>query len=121
MIYKKILIVDDDQVDLKILRDAFNSNEYHILQASGGYEAINVAKNDHPNLIILDIMMPDMDGGRVASLLKSDPSTKDIPIIFLSSSIRKEEERFSSALDGIYLMAKPFDRESLLKKVSEYL
>ena len=121
MRYKKILIVDDDSVNLKMLRNIFTSNEYHVLQASGGFEAINIAKNDHPDLIILDIVMPDIDGGEVASILKNDPSTQHIPIIFLSSLIKKEEEQYSSTQDGVYLMAKPFDRDVLLNKVKEQI
>ena len=121
MRYKKILIVDDDTVNLKMLRKIFNSDEFHVIQASGGYEAVNIAKNDHPDLIILDIVMPDMDGGEVAAILKKDPITQKIPIIFLSSLIKKEEEQYSSTQDGVYLMAKPFDRDVLLNKVREYL
>ena len=121
MKYKKILIVDDDQVNLKMLRKIFNSNEYHVLQASGGYEAVYIAKNNHPNLIILDIVMPDLDGGEVAAILKKDPSTQNIPIIFLSSLIKKEEEQCSSTQDGVFLMSKPFDRDVLLNKVKEYI
>ena len=121
MRYKKILIVDDDTVSLKMLRNTFNSDEFHVIQASGGYEAVNIAKNDHPDLIILDIVMPDMDGGEVAAILKKDPMTQKIPIIFLSSLIKKEEEQYSSTQDGVYLMAKPFDRDVLLNKVREYL
>lgn len=121
MRYKKILIVDDDSINLKMLRSIFNSNEYHVLQASGGYEAVNIAKNDHPDLIILDIVMPDIDGGEVASILKNDLSTQNIPIIFLSSLIKKEEEKCSSTQEGVYLMAKPFDRDALLNKVREHI
>jgi CheY-like chemotaxis protein len=121
MRYKKILLVDDDAVNLKMLRNIFNSDEFHILQASGGFEAVNVAKNDHPDLIILDIVMPDIDGGEVASILKKDPATKKIPIIFLSSLIKREEEQYSSTQEGVYLMAKPFDRDALLIKVREYI
>lgn len=120
MMYKKILIVDDDAVSLKMLRKIFDNNEFHVLQASGGFEAVRVAKNDHPDLIILDIVMPDLDGGEVATILKNDPSTRNIPIIFLSSLIRKQEEQYSSSREGIYLMAKPFDRDKLLNKVREY-
>jgi len=65
--------------------------------------------------------MPDIDGGEVASILKNDPSTQNIPIIFLSSLIKKEEEQYSSTQDGVYLMAKPFDRDVLLNKVKEQI
>lgn len=118
---KKILIVDDDSVNLKMLRNVFNSNEFQIIQASGGFEAVKIAQNDHPDLIILDIRMPDIDGGEVASILKNDPLTQNIPIIFLSSSINKEEEQYSSTHKGVYLMAKPFDRDALLNRVKEHI
>jgi CheY-like chemotaxis protein len=121
MRYKKILIVDDDPVNLSMLRKIFNSNEFHVLQASGGFEAVRIAQDNHPDLIILDIMMPDIDGGEVANILKNIPSTQNIPIIFLSSLIKKEEEQCSSSRDGVYLMAKPFDRDVLLEKVREYI
>ena len=121
MRYKKILIVDDDSVNLKMLRNIFDHDEFHVIQASGGFEAVDVAKNDHPDLIILDIVMPDIDGGEVASILKNDPSTQKIPIIFLSSLIKKEEEKYSSTQEGVFLMAKPFDRNALLNKVREHI
>jgi CheY-like chemotaxis protein len=121
MRYKKILIVDDDSVNLKMLRNIFDNDEFHVIQASGGFEAVDIAKNDHPDLIILDIVMPDIDGGEVASILKNDPSTQKIPIIFLSSLIKKEEEKYSSTQEGVFLMAKPFDRNALLNKVREHI
>lgn len=120
MRYKKILIVDDDSINLRMLRNIFNHDEFHVLQASGGFEAVKIAKANHPDLIILDIVMPDIDGGEVASILKNDTSTQDIPIIFLSSLIKKEEEEYSSSRAGVYLMAKPFNRDKLLKKIREH-
>ena len=120
MRYKKVLIVDDDAVNLKLLRNIFDHDEFHVLQASRGLEAVKIAKTDHPDLIILDIVMPDIDGGEVANILKNDTSTQNIPIIFLSSLIKKEEEKYSSTRAGVYLMAKPFDRQKLLDKVREH-
>jgi len=118
---KKILIVDDDSVNLKILTNILDNNEYSIMQASGGLEAVKMAKNNHPDLIILDITMPDMDGGEVANILKNNPSTKNIPIIFLSSLIKKEEEKYSSKKDGIYLMSKPYNKDELIRIAREQL
>lgn len=118
---KKILIVDDDSVNLKILTNILDNNDYSIIQASGGLEAVKMAKNFHPDLIILDIVMPDIDGGEVANILKNDPSTKNIPIIFLSSLIKKEEEKYSSKRDGIYLMSKPYNRDELIRITRQQL
>jgi CheY-like chemotaxis protein len=118
---KKILLVDDDAVNLKILMNILDNNEYSIIQASGGLEAVEMAKNFHPDLIILDIVMPDIDGGEVANILKNNPSTKNIPIIFLSSLIKEEEEKYSSRRDGIYLMSKPCNRDQLIRIARQQL
>jgi two-component system sensor histidine kinase/response regulator len=118
---KKILIVDDNIVNLEILRNMLGSEGYMVIHASGGREAVQMAKKDLPDLIILDIIMPDIDGGEVASILKRHPRTKNIPIIFLSSLISKKEEKFSSSKKGISLVAKPCRRDELLKQVEVYL
>ncbi len=89
---KKILIVDDNSVSLKMLKNIFNSNEYHVFQASGGFEAVYIAKNDHPDLIILDIVMPNKYGCEVCQEIKSDPELQDIQVVMLSS-ISNEDSR----------------------------
>ena len=119
MKYKKILIVDDDPISLKMLKKVFDSSEYFVLSAYSGTEALRVVNNDHPDLIILDIVMPDIDGGDVANILRNNPVTKKIPIIFLSSLISKVEEKSSSHRDGIFLMAKPFNRDKLIRIVRQ--
>jgi putative two-component system response regulator len=66
-------------------------------------------------------MMPDMDGGDVARVLKNDAETRDIPIIFLSSLVTKREEHSSSKKHGLFFLAKPINRDVLLKWVREYI
>jgi DNA-binding response OmpR family regulator len=94
---------------------------YLVIPLSLGREAPKIAKERSPDLIILDIMMPDMDGGDVAFILKNDPETKNIPIMFLSSLVTKREEQSSSKKLGIYFMAKPFETDELLKQIKKYL
>jgi CheY-like chemotaxis protein len=118
---KVILIVDDDKVTLKALETILMRAGYSVTPICLGKEAIRIARNNSVDLIILDIMMPDMDGGEVAHILKGDPKTKDIPIIFLSSLITKKEEKSSSKKDGICLISKPYDREELLDQIRSYL
>ncbi len=118
---KEILIVDDDRVILRTLEKILLKAGYSVIPLSLGREAVKIAKGRSPNLIILDIMMPDMDGGDVAHILKNDPKTRDIPIIFLSSLLTKREEQSSSRKYGIYFMSKPFEREELLKRIREYI
>jgi len=118
---KKILVVDDDKVTLKALESILMRAGYTVTPISLGKEAIRIARTDSIDLIILDIMMPDMDGGEVAHTLKNDPETQDIPIIFLSSLITKNEEKSSSKRDGICLISKPYDREELLYQIRKYI
>jgi len=116
---KKILIVDDDKVILRTLENILVREGYSVTPLSLGKEAIKVAKDRLPDLIILDIMMPDMDGGDVAFVLKNDPLTKNIPIIYQSSLVTKREEDSCSKKDGIYFISKPIERDRLLRLISE--
>ena len=118
---REILVVDDDKVTLKIIERILCRDGYSVIPIAYGKEAIKIAKGRHPALIILDIMMPDMDGGDVANILKRDPETREIPIIFLSSLITKNEERSSSPKYGIYFISKPFDREKLARQIERCL
>ncbi|MDH4217886.1 MAG: response regulator [Candidatus Aminicenantes bacterium] len=118
---KEILIVDDDKVILRTLEKILLSAGYSVIPLSLGREAIRIAKERSPDLIILDIMMPDMDGGDVAFTLKNNPETKNIPIVFLSSLVTKREEQSSSKKHGIYFIAKPFERDELLRQIRKYL
>lgn len=118
---KKILIVDDNKVILKTLEKILISEGYSVIPLSLGRIALKIAKERSPDLIILDIMMPDMDGGDVAFILKNDPKTKNIPIMFLSSLVTKREEQSSSKKHGIYFMTKPFEKDELLRQIKNYL
>lgn len=118
---REILIVDDDKVILRTLEKILVREGYAVIPLSLGREAVKIAKDRSPDLIILDIMMPDMDGGDVAFILKNDPKTKNIPIIFLSSLVTKREEQSSSKEYGLYFIAKPFERDELLRKIKKSL
>jgi CheY-like chemotaxis protein len=118
---REILVVDDDKVTLRTLENILMRAGYVVIPLSLGREAVKIAKERSPALIILDIMMPDMDGGDVASILKNDPQTKDIPIIFLSSLVTKREEQSNSRSDGLFFIAKPFEREALLEKINSFI
>ena len=116
---KKILIVDDDKIILRLLERDLASAGYSIIPTTSGGAAIKIVKREHPDLIILDIMMPDMDGGEVANVLKDYTGMRDIPIFFLSSLIKKEEEKCSTR--RMCLISKPYNREELIKKIKQYL
>jgi len=115
---KKILIVDDEPDVLHLLGERLSKAGYEVLRASGGLEAIEQAQREMPNLIILDIAMPGMDGSEVANTLRAQPETKDIPIIFLTCLFTKQEEKACGHVLGQnFFIAKPYDVNELLTEI----
>lgn len=121
MAKNEILIVDDDIVTQNMLRTALRNAGYGCLVASSGRQALELAAGRLPSVIILDIMMPDMDGGEVADILKKNPRTKGIPVIFVSSLISKEEERIGGKKDIVSFLSKPYSRDILLNEVRRHM
>ncbi|MFA5259619.1 MAG: response regulator [Candidatus Omnitrophota bacterium] len=122
MVKKKILIVDDEKDFLVVLEKRLFAAGYDVLTADSGKDAIRIAKEQHPDLIVLDIVMPEVDGPMVAETLKQDVDTKKIPIIFLTCLLtKKEESRLGHQIDGHFFIAKPFDPEEMLKEIKKRL
>jgi len=113
---KIILIADDDPIILKLLEHDLTAAGYAVVQAQSGEAAIRLAKRIRPDLAILDIMMPGMDGGDVGQALKDDGATRHVPVIFLSSLVTKKDEvqEGPGTPDERILLAKPYDRDQLL-------
>lgn len=116
---KKILIVDDEEHILLVLENRLSKAGYSVIKANNGKDAALMAKKELPALIIMDIFMPDIDGPKVVSILEQDPETKDIPVIFLTALVGKEEEKERRVVSGRYFLAKPFDPEELLREVAK--
>lgn len=112
---KKILIVDDEPDVLEVLGTRLSLAGFEIVKARSGSEAIAKAKKELPNLIILDILMPDIEGDDVAQVLKNDAATKDIPVIFLTCLFTRQDEKEEGHLVGKNIfVAKPYDIKELL-------
>ncbi len=119
---KKILIVDDEKDALYILEKELVARGYSVITADNGNDALNLAKSGHPGLVILDIWMPDMDGSEVAARLKENPTTKDIPLIFLTCLFRKKEEaEQGNVIASNVLIAKPYSITDLAMQIRELL
>lgn len=86
-----ILIVDDNEANLLLLDTVLKTDQYQVVQAKDGLEALVKVKESKPDLILLDIMMPNLDGYECCNQLKDDPDTSDIPIIFLSAKSKRED------------------------------
>ena len=119
---KKILIVDDEADVVEALEARLKAKKYSVTMAKSGLEALAKAKETEPDLIILDIMMPDMNGTEVARILRDDNTTKDIPIIFLTAlQTKKDEKREGSEIAGNTVLAKPFEFPQLLSKIKQLI
>lgn len=117
----KILIVDDNEKDLKLLELKLTQLGFrNIIKASGGRDALRLAWRHTPDLIFLDLMMPELDGGKVKEHLKEDHKTKNIPTIFLSSIITKDEQRHIRHLaGGDMIIAKPYSSDDLMEAIEK--
>jgi len=122
---KTILTVDDEERVLQLINDILSTKGYDVLTAMSGKEAIRKSKKSLPDLIVMDIMMPDIDGAEAVKLLKEDPKTKDIPILFLSGIIMKEEGKSDMDInvggDFYSALSKPFGTDELLTAVNKLL
>jgi DNA-binding response OmpR family regulator len=117
---RSILVIDDDVVSQNMLKSALTQAGYSVIVAGNGQEGIEKASLEHPGLIILDIMMPGMDGSEVAGFLQMDFETSRIPIIFLSSTIKENQTRPHGPKRTITYLAKPYDRDELLNEVRKH-
>ena len=113
----KILIVDDLQISQEILSDLLSAS-YEIICASNGQEGYEKAKSESPDLIIMDVVMPVLDGFEATKLLKSDEETKDIPIIFITVLDNIDDVVKGLELGGVDYIIKPFHDLEVLSRVN---
>ena len=123
---KKILIVDDEPQILEILEIRLKASQYDVLKASDGQEAINMATAHKPDLIIMDIMMPNLPGGDAVKLLSQRDDTKNIPVVFLTAVVSNMPEGYENKrinVNGQFYKAlvKPFKTEVLLSEVKSII
>ncbi len=115
-----ILIVDDAETNIDILVDILGE-EYDIAVAMDGESALEAVEDDQPDLILLDIMMPEIDGFEVCKRLKGNPETANIPVVFLSALTEAEEKHKGIALGAIDFITKPFEAYEIQSKVKKHL
>jgi CheY-like chemotaxis protein len=116
-----ILLIDDDPENRDILKTRLERAAYQVVEAQNGEEGLGLAATNKPNLIILDVMMPKMDGWQVCRLLKANPATNQIPVVMLTACSKQVEElRGYESGANDYLM-KPWDPGQLLQVVAKYI
>ena len=117
-----IMVVDDDQHLLTTISDFLRFEGFEVITATDGKQALKALRTSHPDVILLDVMMPEMDGGDVAQAIRANPSLKDIPIIFTTAVVSKSEERTHDGnIGGESFLAKPFRLDELTSRIREVL
>ena len=114
---KKILVVDDEEQIVKLLTMRLQTNNYKVITAHDGYQCTQMAKEDKPDLILLDIKMPLGGGIKAFEILKDNVNTDTIPVIFITAYPNIEVKKQVTEMGAAGFIAKPFDSEDLLLKI----
>jgi two-component system, sensor histidine kinase and response regulator len=117
----KILIVDDVSQNLQVIGSLLKSNGFHVALANNGTKALTIAQSRNPDLILLDIQMPEMDGFKVCELLKNSDETKEIPVIFLTALNNKKDILKGFEAGGVDYITKPFNQQELIARIINHL
>jgi CheY-like chemotaxis protein len=118
---KRILIVDDYPQVVEVLKIRLEAAGYEVLTAYDGPEALTVARKEHPDLILLDVLLPKINGYKVARLLKFDKKYKNIPIIMLTSRAKKADANLGLEAGANEYIYKPYDPPKLMQLIEKYL
>ncbi len=118
---KKVLIVDDERDIVETLKFMLEADGINCLTAFDGEEALNIAKKEMPDLVILDVMMPKINGYKVCRLLKFDAKYKDIPIIMITARSQEEDKAIGEETGANEYITKPFEIIEVVEKVKNYL
>jgi two-component system, cell cycle response regulator DivK len=121
MMNKRILVVEDQEDNLQILRDLLTNAGYDMIEAEDGEQALAAAAAQRPDLILMDIQLPVMDGYEATRRLKADPALKDIPIIVVTSYALSGDEEKARAAGCNGYVSKPYSPRALLAKIHEHL
>lgn len=121
IITKKILIVEDDPSFSRAINHMIGKEGYDVITASNGLTGLRMATEDKPDLLILDVMLPGLDGFEICSRLRAEPQTAKLPIIMLSAKGQDADKTTGLQVGANEYLAKPVDRAVLLEKVTALL
>jgi DNA-binding response OmpR family regulator len=118
---KKILVVDDEVDLVETLRFPLEMEGFDVLVSYNGEDALNKARKENPDLILLDLMLPKLDGYKVCRLLKFDERYKHIPILMLTAKTQQKDKLLGQETGADEYITKPFEIDELMKKIKTYL
>jgi len=118
---QKILIVDDEPGIITLLKTRLSANGYEVITGANGQDALSQIKGQHPDLVILDVMMPPPNGFQVCRTVKDDPELKNIPIILLTAKSAESDKFWGVESGADAYVTKPYNPEELLAQVTSLL
>jgi len=118
---EKILVVDDEPDIVTVIGKSLKDNGYEVIAAYNGQEALEKAKTEKPDLILLDLMLPIMDGYKVCGLLKNDTRYSKIPIILFTAKAQEKDIKLGEKVGADAYITKPFEPEVLFSKIKELI
>lgn len=121
MSLKRTLIVDDEEGIVKVVKMYLEHHGYEVITAGDGQEGLDRAKADKPDIIILDLMLPRMDGYKVCGLLKRDARYAKIPVILFTAKAQEKDVKLGEEVGADAYITKPFEPEVLLSKIKELI
>ena len=121
MTSKRILLVEDQEDGRRIVRDLLASSDYALIEAKTGEEGLALAEQERPDLILMDIQLPGLDGYEVTRRIKANPALSHIPIVAVTSYALSGDEQKAYAAGCNDYVAKPFSPRALMAKIREYL
>jgi twitching motility two-component system response regulator PilH len=120
MSINKVMVVDDSPSELSSMKQIVSDAGCIVISATSGKEAVEKAKSEKPDIIFMDIIMPDMDGYEATRLLSNDKDTKDIPIIFVSSKSQKADKLWGQMQGGKAYITKPYTSDQIIDQLKAF-
>jgi two-component system alkaline phosphatase synthesis response regulator PhoP len=117
---KQKILVADDELYIRLLVKDILEPEFNVMEASNGEEAVNIARNEQPDLVLMDILMPKLDGYAACYAIKNNELTKDIPVVMLTGVGHEINRQLSQEMGATAYITKPFNPEDLLDKARQY-
>ena len=118
---KKKILIADDEVNIRLLVGSMLGKDYIVLKASDGEEAINITRNQKPDFIFMDIMMPNVDGYTACNIIKKDPVVKATPVVMLTAVGYELNKKLAKEVGADGYMTKPFTSQELLETITRFL
>lgn len=117
----KILVIEDNKSNMKLVTTLLEMEGYEVLQSENAEQGIVIAKKETPDLILMDILLPGLDGLTASGLLKQDEKTKDLPVIAMTSLAMKDDEEKIKKAEFAHYITKPFNYKEFLEIIKEVL